>query len=82
MNTLNDADEADTFGRIPVIGFDGVDISAYCEISTIAQPIRQMGALTVQILIQRINGQIVPERSILPVSLIRRKTSGPNFVKA
>lgn len=82
MNTLNDADEADTFGRIPVIGFDGVDISAYCEISTIAQPIRQMGALAVQILIQRINGQIVPERSILPVSLIRRKTSGPNFVKA
>ena len=82
MNTLNDADEADTFGCIPVIGFDGVDISAYCEISTIAQPIRQMGALAVQILIQRINGQIVPERSILPVSLIRRKTSGPNFVKA
>ena len=81
VNTMTELAEAHMFSRLPIIGFDGVDISAYCEISTIAQPIRQMGALAVQILIQRIDGQIVPERSILPVSLIRRKTSGPDFVR-
>lgn len=67
--------------HIAVVGFDGVDISDYCAISTIAQPIRQMGELAVDLLIKRINGQMVPERSILPVSLIRRKTSGAGILK-
>lgn len=70
-----------TSRRMPIVGFDGVDISDYCAISTIAQPIRQMGDLAVQVLIQRINGQIVPERSILPVSFVRRSTSGPTFAE-
>ncbi|WP_099203774.1 LacI family DNA-binding transcriptional regulator [Scatolibacter rhodanostii] len=63
--------------RYKLVGFDGLDISEYCGISTIAQPIRQMGELAVDVLIKRINESLVAERYILPVSLIRRKTSCP-----
>jgi LacI family sucrose operon transcriptional repressor len=61
---------------LKIIGFDGIDISEYCNISTIAQPIGHMGILAVDILIKTINGLLVPERSILPVKLIRRASSG------
>lgn len=71
----------DMTARMPTVGFDGVDISLFCDVTTVAQPIRQMGALAVSVLVNRINGQLVPERSILPVSLIRRKTSGPQFAE-
>lgn len=63
--------------QIPLVGFDGVDISEYCRISTVAQPIREMGELAVKILIDRINGEEVPLSSVLPVSFIRRGSSGP-----
>lgn len=65
---------------IPLVGFDGVDISEYCRISTVAQPIREMGELAVKILIDRINGKDVPVSSILPVSFIRRSSSGSRRV--
>ena len=61
---------------VPLIGFDGVDVSEYCNISTVAQPVCEMGQLAVKLLIDRINGEEVPESSILPVSFIRRGSSG------
>ncbi len=61
--------------HIRIIGFDGIDISEYLNISTIAQPIRQMGALAVEVLAKRIDKALVPERSILPTTLIRRNST-------
>ncbi len=58
-----------------VVGFDGIDISDYFNITTIAQPIRQMGEFSVEMLLKRIEGQMVPEQSILPVSLITRNST-------
>lgn len=29
---------------LPLVGFDGVSVSEYCRISTVAQPIYQMGS--------------------------------------
>lgn len=55
-----------------LIGFDGIDISDYFNISTIAQPIKQMGEFSLEILLKRISGQIVPNQSILPVLPIKR----------
>lgn len=61
---------------VPLIGFDGVDVSEYCNISTVAQPVCEMGQLAVKLLIDMINGEEVPESSILPVSFIQRGSSG------
>lgn len=63
--------------NMKVVGFDGIDISEYCNISTVRQPVREMGELAVDVLLKRINGALVPERSILPVTFVRRKSSGP-----
>lgn len=59
-----------------LVGFDGMDISRYFDISTIAQPIREMGELGVEFLLRRIEGQLIPSRTILPVRLIERSTTG------
>lgn len=67
----------DWAGKLPLVGFDGVSVSDYCRISTVAQPIRQMGEMAVKKLICLINGEEVEESSILPVSFIRRSSSGP-----
>ena len=67
----------DWAGKLPLVGFDGVSVSDYCRISTVAQPIRQMGEMAVKKLIRLINGEEVEESSILPVSFIRRSSSGP-----
>lgn len=61
--------------NIRLIGFDGIDISEYLDISTIAQPIQQMGELAVEVLIKRMDNALMPERSILPTSLIRRSST-------
>lgn len=59
----------------PIIGFDGLDLTEYNDITTVAQPITQMGQMAVDVLIRRINGLLIPERSILPVKLIPRKST-------
>lgn len=58
-----------------LVGFDGIDISDYFSISTIAQPIKQMGELSLEILLKRIAGEMVPNQSILPVEPIMRSST-------
>ena len=60
--------------EIRVIGFDGLAISEYLEITTIAQPISQMGEFAVDLLDKRISGKLIAEKSILPVTPIERRT--------
>lgn len=61
--------------RLPIVGFDGLDISRLFSFSTVAQPIREMGTRAVELLIRRINGETVPEQLVLPVSYIERKST-------
>jgi len=61
--------------NIPVVGFDGIEISELLGISTVAQPIQEMGECAVDLLIRKVEGKMVPERSILPVKLIERKST-------
>ncbi len=58
-----------------LIGFDGTDLMDYLDLSTISVPIVELGALAVELLIKRIEKQSVPERSLLPASLIRRSST-------
>lgn len=63
--------------RLPLVGFDGLDIARLFEISTVAQPIREMGERAVGLLIRRINGETVPEKLMLPVAYIERRSTQP-----
>jgi DNA-binding LacI/PurR family transcriptional regulator len=63
--------------RLPLVGFDGLDISRLFAFSTVAQPIREMGERAVELLIRRINGEAVPEKLTLPVTYIERRSTQP-----
>lgn len=58
-----------------LIGFDGLDMSDCCDVTTVAQPIREMGETAVDLLIRRIEGETVPDETILPVHIIERRTT-------
>lgn len=67
--------------RIPqdmkLIGFDDVNIASLTtpSITTIHQPISEMAELAVSLVKQAAEGKVVPNRTVLPVSLIKRETA-------
>lgn len=61
--------------QVQIVGFDGLVSSATFGITTIAQPIEEMGALAFELLSRRIAGEIVPSLSVLPVQLLRREST-------
>ena len=63
------------YHKIPIVGFDGFEISEWMQLSTISQPIREMGECAVDMLIKKIEGKIAPQRLVLPVNLIKREST-------
>ena len=61
--------------RLPIVGFDGLDVARLFAFSTVAQPIREMGERAVELLIRRINGESMPEKQVLPVAYIERRST-------
>lgn len=67
--------------RIPeelkLIGFDDVNIAELTtpSITTIHQPIKEMAKLAISHLKEASQGQLVPRRTALPVTLIKRETT-------
>ena len=68
-------------GTLSVIGFDGVELGRYVlpALTSIGQPIRELGALAATYLLERIRGgQRGPGRRIaLPPKLMVRDSTGP-----
>ncbi|OBR66153.1 LacI family transcriptional regulator [Paenibacillus oryzae] len=62
-------------GQVKVVGYDGILISEMDELTTIRQPIKEMGKLSVQYLADLIEGQNPPLDTILPVQLVERSTT-------
>jgi DNA-binding LacI/PurR family transcriptional regulator len=65
------------FDDVAVVGFDDIGDAelAHPALTTIRQPITDMGEAMATRLLQRINGEPAPLRTILPVELIRRRTA-------
>jgi len=63
--------------QLKLVGFDDVIISSSTtpQITTIHQPIKEMAKLAVDLLISASEGNVVPKRSTLPVSLVKRETT-------
>lgn len=62
---------------LKVVGYDDTYISQLTspQLTTIQQPIEQMSKYTFQLLMNEINHEIVPMRTVLPVKLIVRKST-------
>lgn len=57
---------------MPVISYDGLEISKLLNITTIAQPIYEMGVCAAEQVIRGIKGKVMNSSSVLPVKLIER----------
>jgi LacI family transcriptional regulator len=63
--------------ELSVIGFDGIELSELLELTTMQQPMQQMGELGIRKLIEHIdNPQKAPELMRLSTTLIERRTTG------
>ena len=62
--------------RLKLVGFDGAEITRliFPALTTVQQPIEQMAAKSVEILLRLIDGENVPAVTTLPVSLYRGTT--------
>ena len=62
--------------ELAVIGFDGIEISELLDLSTIQQPMQQMGEMGVEKLLEQMaNLHLAPELIRLPTTLIERGTT-------
>lgn len=64
-------------GDLKVIGYDDTSIASLTtpQISTIRQPIEEIGRYAVDLILDQQKGEIVPMRTILPVTLIERQST-------
>lgn len=63
--------------ELKIVGFDDVNIANLTtpRITTIHQPIKEMAAMAIDLLIKAGESQMVPRRTMLPVTLIVRETA-------
>lgn len=64
-------------GDIQIIGFDNINLSSLVtpELTTIGQPIKEMGTAAVQMLLEHLQQKEVKKQNIFPVELIIRETT-------
>ncbi len=62
---------------IKLVGFDDSLIATltYPQITSIHQPVDEMAELAAQMMADSVSGKVIPSRTVLPVSLIERKSS-------
>ena len=69
--------------RVPddlsIVGFDDIRFARYVDppLTTIAQPMRQIGEGTVKLLLQILQGEGAPESVTLPHVLVVRSSTAP-----
>ncbi|MDQ4098916.1 MAG: substrate-binding domain-containing protein, partial [Chloroflexota bacterium] len=64
--------------EVSIVGFDDVPLAAavYPALTTVAQPIAELGRRSVRLLLDRMGEPAAPfARSILPVTLVERESS-------
>ncbi|MHA7581447.1 LacI family DNA-binding transcriptional regulator [Paenibacillus vandeheii] len=62
---------------IRIVGYDDIKIASLVtpRLSTVRQPIREMGERIIDLIMNQIEGEEVPKMNILPVQLIERETT-------
>lgn len=73
-----------TPGRdISLIGIDGHDMAEHLDLTTVVQPVRDLGRIAAESLVRQLSapdaadGAMTPESVLLPTQLVVRSTTGP-----
>ena len=66
-------------GDLSLIGFDDIRFARFLDppLTTVAQPMRQIGEGTVKLLLQILRGEKMPESMTLPHTLVVRSSTAP-----
>ena len=62
--------------ELSVIGFDNVEAAGYTGLTTIAQPLEEIGALGAELLLRALAGEAVESRR-MPLAIVERALDGP-----
>ncbi|MEJ2853468.1 MULTISPECIES: LacI family DNA-binding transcriptional regulator [unclassified Saccharothrix] len=61
---------------VAVVGFDDIPVAAHTELTTVRQPMREMGGAAARMLLSRLDGGTsTPEPAILPTTLVPRRSA-------
>ena len=66
--------------ELSVIGFDDVEAAGYAGLSTIAQPLEEIGALGAEMLLRALSGEAVEGRR-MPLTVIARGSTAPPMLQ-
>lgn len=63
---------------LKIVGYDNITLSSLIvpSLTTIKQPIEQIGELVIQLLIDQIEQKEVSLENVLPITLVERETTG------
>lgn len=61
--------------NIKIVGYDDIHLSSLTDLTTVSQPINEIGRLAVELIIKQINNEPISYSNILPVKLVERKTT-------
>lgn len=63
--------------QVKVVGFDDVNVAALTTppITTIHQPVKEMAEMSVDLIVRSNKGEMIPTRTVLPVTLVKRGTT-------
>lgn len=63
--------------QVKVVGFDDVNVAALTTppITTIHQPVKEMAEMSVDLIMRSNKGEMIPTRTVLPVTLVKRGTT-------
>ena len=65
-------------GRISVIGVDDHEMSSVLDLTTMAQPVREQGAIAARLLLDQLEGRAgAPVDVVVPTRLVVRSSTGP-----
>jgi DNA-binding LacI/PurR family transcriptional regulator len=62
--------------ELSVIGFDNVEAAGYTGLTTVAQPLEEIGALGADLLLRSLSGEAVESRR-MPLAVVKRASTGP-----
>ncbi len=64
--------------QMKIIGFDDVNIASLTtpQLTTVHQPVKEMAEIAVRLLHDAVTGKMVARRTVLPVHLVERETTG------
>jgi DNA-binding LacI/PurR family transcriptional regulator len=66
--------------ELSVIGFDNVEAAGYTGLTTVAQPLEEIGRLGADLLLRAVSGEAVHSRR-MPLEIVERTSTGPARVR-